>query len=336
MQESEETTAHAATQVNMGSMFSSKEGLEKKDDDHRPTRTPSIRSQWTAATGAPKRKMLKRLAFIIALAVFVYLFIKNLPTDLPVRDRRRPVYHPELGGEKSPAPGPMPKLKPDRKPQRPLPPYSPPASDNAPPTSGYNGPLKFEQLLPSLQAIHSTGGTAPFNKNVLFAAASLKSAALLLPMACQMGMELRNYVHFALIGGSEIDMEKLRAVNGIGESCEVIFHDARPDFAAASKVERLRQSSARALRKSQHSLDRNPDSLVIDHINKYMHPQALLVDVSGMEEDYFLASIRKQAPISGIPLIELPEHAPSRLGWIVKLDSSSLAGKGTTRTRRSK
>ena len=67
-----------------------------------------------------------------------------------------------------------------------------------------------------------------------------------------------------------------------------------------------------------------------------MHPQALLVDASGMEEDYFLASIRKQAPISGIPLIELPEHAPSRLGWIVKLDSSSLAGKGTTSTRRSK
>ena len=252
MQESEETTARAAMHVNMASVFSGKGGLEKKDDDHRPAKT-SIRSQWATATGAPKRKMLKRLAFIIALAVFVYLFISNLPTDLPVRDRRRPVYHPELGSEKPPAPGPMPKLKPDRKPQRPLPPFSPPASDNAPPASSYNGPLKFERLLSSLQAIYSTGGTAPLNKNVLFAAASLKSAALLLPMACQMGMELRNYVHFALIGGSDIDMEKLRAVNGIGESCEVIFHDARPDFAAASKVERLRQSSARALCKSQGS-----------------------------------------------------------------------------------
>ena len=253
VRESEEATAGAAMHVNMASVFSRKEGLEKKDDDHRPPKTSSIRSQWAAATGAPKRKMLKRLAVIVALAVFVYLFISNLPTDLPVRDRRRPVYHPELGSEKPPAPGPMPKLKPDRKPQRPLPPYSPPPSDNAPPTSSYNGPLKFERLLPSLQAIYSTGGNAPLNKNVLFAAASLKSAALLLPMACQMGMELRNYVHFALLGGSEIDMEKLRAVNGIGESCEVIFHDARPDFAAASKVERLRQSSARALCKSQRS-----------------------------------------------------------------------------------
>jgi hypothetical protein len=65
------------------------------------------------------------------------------------------------------------------------------------------------------------------NKNILFAAANLKSAALLLPMACQMGNELRNYVHFALVGGSGIDIDDLRAVNGIDESCQVIFHGMR-------------------------------------------------------------------------------------------------------------
>lgn len=106
------------------------------------------------------------------------------------------------------------------------------------------------------------------NKNVLFAAASLKSASLLLPMACQMGDELRNYVHFALIGGSGIGMDELRAVNGIDKSCQVIFHgmaqlslsprvseeacklthlDARPDYATISAVERLRQSTVRGL-----------------------------------------------------------------------------------------
>jgi hypothetical protein len=57
-----------------------------------------------------------------------------------------------------------------------------------------------------------------------------------------------------------------------------------------------------------------------------MHPQALLVDASGLEEDYFLAGTRKQAPASGIPLIELPENAHSKLAWVTKLDSSSLAG----------
>jgi hypothetical protein len=60
-----------------------------------------------------------------------------------------------------------------------------------------------------------------------------------------------------------------------------------------------------------------------------MHPQALIVDASGLEEDYFLAGVRKQAPVSGIPLVELPGDAHSRLAWITKLDSSSLAGTNT-------
>jgi hypothetical protein len=253
----------------MGAMFLGRDELAKKDDDLKPTKLASIRPRW-----APRSKTLKRLAAALALAVLVYLFISNLPTDVPIRDRRHPVYRPEpeAGTNTLRAPGPMPKLKKDPKPKRPLSPPpapgGPPAQDSAAPPANYNGPIKFQKLLPSLQAIYSTDGSSAVNKNVLFAAASLKSAALLLPLACQMGDELRNYVHFALLGGSEIDMGQLRAVNGIGESCQVIFHgmpaftllslqgsrrlrvvDARPDFAAISAADRLRQSSARALRK---------------------------------------------------------------------------------------
>ncbi|KAK4039109.1 hypothetical protein C8A01DRAFT_36942 [Parachaetomium inaequale] len=300
----------------MGTMFLGRDELGKKDDDHKPTKLPWIRPRWAAAAGGPRSKMLKRLAAALVLAVFVYLFISNLPTDVPIRDRRHPVYRPEPESAAGTprAPGPMPKLKlvTDPKPQRPLsipPAPGPPAQDTAAPPAAYNGPIKFQKLLPSLQAIYSTDGSSAVNKNVLFAAASLKSAALLLPLACQMGDELRSYVHFALVGGSDIDMGELRAVNGIGESCQVIFHDARPDFAAISTTDRLRLSSARALH----------------HINNYMHPQALVVDTSGLEEDYFLAGVRKQAPVSGIPLVELPGNAHSRLAWITKLDSSSLA-----------
>ncbi|KAL2153283.1 hypothetical protein VTH82DRAFT_4438 [Thermothelomyces myriococcoides] len=290
----------------MGITFLGNEELSKKDDDHKPTKLPSARPRWSAAPRPPRSKMVKRLAIAIALGLFVYLFISNLPTDVPIRDRRHPVYRPPSD---SGSPG-APKSKSGWMPHRPS--FLTPGSsgeDSAPSSSAYNGPLLFEKLLPSLQAIHGTGGSSAVNKNILFTAASLKSAALLLPMACQMGKEQRNYVHFALVGGSDISMKRLRALNGIDESCEIIFHDARPDYATTSSPERLKRSVVRAL----------------FHIHKYMHPQAVIVDASDSEEDYFLSGIRRQAADSRIPLIELPENARSRLSWITQLDSSSLA-----------
>ncbi|KAK3990045.1 hypothetical protein QBC44DRAFT_74330 [Cladorrhinum sp. PSN332] len=293
----------------MGFFTKDDEGLVKKDDDHRPGKIPSTRAPWSAATRAPRSKTLKRLVIAFGVGIFIYLFIHNLPTDVPIRDRRHPNYRPRVpqAGDAT-APGPMPKLKPHRKPERPK--QTKTDSIMAPaPHGDYDGPITFRKLARTIQAISSTQGGNPVNKNVLFAAASLKSASLLLPMACDMGIEARSYVHFALMGGSDIDIKALRSVNGIDESCQIIFHDGRPDYATTSTTNRLGLSSNRALY----------------HINNYMHPQTVFVDVSGEEEDYFLRAIRKQALKSGIPIIELPENAHSRLGWLTKLDSASLA-----------
>jgi hypothetical protein len=79
----------------------------------------------------------------------------------------------------------------------------------------------------SLQAVTNTRGGL-YNKHILFSAASLRSAATLLPIACRMGSELRSYVHFALMGRSEIGLDDLRAVNGVDESCNIIFHGNIP------------------------------------------------------------------------------------------------------------
>ena len=52
----------------------------------------------------------------------------------------------------------------------------------------------------------------------------MKSAAILLPIACDMAIRERNYVHFALIGRDDISMDILRSVNGITKECKIIFH----------------------------------------------------------------------------------------------------------------
>ncbi|CCC11822.1 hypothetical protein SMACR_04803 [Sordaria macrospora] len=298
----------------MATLFMTNEELGKKDDDHRRTKIPPMRSsQWNAAR-IPPRKTLKRLAIALTVAVFVYLFVHNIPTDNPIRDHRHPVYTPAQHPSNAPN---VPKLNPDRpwkppaKPETVKPRPKPVPKVDIKPVSdvGYSGPITFPNLAVSLQAIYETQGTSPTNKNILFAASSPKSAAKLLPMACQMGTELRSYVHFALMSRSDIDMEELQAINGIDQSCQIIFHDARLDKSTESTKARLSKGVGRAFH----------------HIQTYMHPQAVLVDASGEEEEYFLPAARDQASEEGFPLIELPQGTQKRLAWIPKLDSASLA-----------
>ena len=47
---------------------------------------------------------------------------------------------------------------------------------------------------------------------------------MLLPIACEMAIRERNYVHFALMGRDDISMEIVKSVNGIGLECNIMFH----------------------------------------------------------------------------------------------------------------
>lgn len=127
--------------------------------------------------------------------------------------------------------------------------HPPPQSHNAPPgsppsskapSSGFNdltkakgmsassrsfdGPLRFPKLSASLQAIGSTDGALPVNRNILFAAASMRSVSNLLPFACRMAEEKTNYVHFAFILNTEIPIAELLKINGIDKKCPLITH----------------------------------------------------------------------------------------------------------------
>ncbi|KAG6366523.1 hypothetical protein INS49_000700 [Diaporthe citri] len=279
-------------------------GVHKKDDDlfvkGGKKRTSSI--GWKSAPRVAPRKTFKRLGLLVLIAAAAYLFIHNIPTDVGPRRTGRPNYPiakaPSEAAPKPQAPSAIDTVDEDE-------------SEAGPPDRDYDGPVRFMELAETLHAISGTHGSSTLNKNVLFAASSLRSAGSLLPLACKMGRELRAYVHFALLSRNDIKIEELRAVNGIGKSCEIIFHDARAEFPSISSDERFAKSVERALY----------------HINNYMHPQAIIVDSSEAEEPLLLKSLQKQAKKMeiGQAIVELPGRAVDRLSWMSKLDAQSLS-----------
>lgn len=300
--------------VKVPALFLSDEEMGKKDDDHRE-RKNGVAATWSPATQRmvqQPRKTIKRVAILALVLFLIYQFIVNIPTDVPIRDRRRPDYgHSEAttagnGARKRPPPNKAPGGS-----------VFTPGSKRAHGMKGaqqpgevYNGRgIKFPSLGDSLHGIAETRGSYKENRNVLFCAASLESLATLLPIACQMGQELRSYVHFVLMSRSDIDLSQLQDVNGVDESCRIIYHDARPDNSARSTNERLAEAATKAF----------------VHINHYMHPQAIIVDNSAVEEKYFMAAVKNYAKVHQTTLIEMPSSGLEKLSWMTKLDSTSLA-----------
>ncbi|KAI0171817.1 hypothetical protein GGR52DRAFT_442006 [Hypoxylon sp. FL1284] len=285
----------------MRGFFMSDEELGKKDDDHKLSKNGGGLRQpnWHPAR-VPPRRSLRRIGVVLLVAVVVYIFFKNIPVLGPDPRMRRPIYPdtklPELpttndGQNRNPSA--LSRLMP-----RPA----------APPERIYNGPVRFLELAKSLHAISATRGGTMINRNVLFAASSLKSAATLLPIACQMGTELKNYVHFTLMGRSDIDIQELRKLNGIDDSCQIIFHDARPDYGQSSTDDRMETAVFRAMH----------------HTFIYMHPQAILVDGSNDEDSFLIRGVQQHSRAKKSTLIELPRRAAKKLMWLTKLDSQAL------------
>ncbi|RSL50461.1 hypothetical protein CEP54_011922 [Fusarium duplospermum] len=257
------------------------EEMAKKDDDHHIHGHNPRLPQWQA-TRAPRRRALGRLLAYVAFASLIFYAVYSLilsPSE-SVTDRR------QSAPDREPAPGPR------------------GGQDKA-----YNGPLRFPELAKTLRNIQGTGGSYERNRNVLFAASSLKSVSTLLPMACQMSAQDQNHVHFAIAGRSEVPLKELLQINGIDDSCKLFLHDARTDHAATSTDTRLKLATIRSF----------------FYINNFMHPQAIIVDGSHLEDDFFLRSIRDQVMGTKSALIELPDKPETRFSWISKLDASSLS-----------
>lgn len=205
----------------LGRIFADDEELGKKDDDRKPGKI-NLLPTWSARKNTPpalwprKRTLLYGLMACVAL----YLFFKNIPApDHPPMVRpnyTRPPREPSYSSQKPQAIPESPSQKPPH-PERP--------SDAE--KHYYEGPIRFYNLAVSLHAIARLWDHMEANKNVLFAASSLRSVSELIPIACEMARRQRNDVHFALMGRDDLEMDKIIFLNGVDEQCNIDWHGMR-------------------------------------------------------------------------------------------------------------
>lgn len=282
-------------------VLSKDEELGKRDDDFRPRRTHS-----TAHTFNIFRWRKRRLFGLLAGLVLLYLFLANPPGDLRRIDGRQ---FGQAVGNRQYANANTPQYL-RSEPTGPPPRSTTDTEDDESEKQYYDGPIKFYRLASSLHSITRTMGQRNTNRNVLFAASSLKSVANLMPMACDMAKWDRNYVHLALLGRDTLPLDDILEINGVStKDCAVTFHDARSDYSEYSTDSRLQFSVAGAMR----------------HINEFMHPQAIITDDSSVEDEPFTRAVRAKGKEYRHPVIEIPEGAYEDFLWLTRLDSGSLA-----------
>ncbi|KAI9829867.1 MAG: hypothetical protein M1819_005965 [Sarea resinae] len=287
------------------SLFPGDEELGKRDDDHRPRSASSpsgLISSWLFWKGPMRYRRRRILPAVIGL-VLLYFFFKHMPNDLgpaPIRpgmavpmQRSSPTTAAQQEAAKPPPVGAPPRTGADL-----------PAEN----THYYNGQIRFYKLSSSLYEIARTMGHRDINRNILFAASNLKSAANLIPLACEMARWRRAHVNFIFMGRDDLPLTEILKVNGIGSECKVFWHDGRPDYSPWSSDYRMEMSVSAGL----------------GHTHKFMHPQAVIFDNSGQEDSFFISGITEKAKALEITSIELPQDATENLKWITRLDSGSL------------
>jgi hypothetical protein len=156
--------------------------------------------------------------------VGLYYFFKNMPTDLESRANRPNYDHTSAAGESNRwSNSQTGKHKEDSEGTRSA--TAVPDEAAAETKHWFNGPIKFYDLASSLNAIaKNTKGGGLGTRHVLFAASNVKSAGILLPLACEMANFKRNDVHFAFMGRDDISLDLLKQVNGVKAGCDVWFH----------------------------------------------------------------------------------------------------------------
>ena len=210
----------------LGRMFTSDEELGKKDDDHHHHRpkpnNASSSSSWSARKNMPIIRK-RRIIYAVCAILFIYVFVKNIPDDLGPTPRD---FDPRFNQG-----GKLPQITADPPAKKPKRPATPSEAEE----HYHDGPIKFYKLAVSLHAAARLGGQHDLNKNVLFAAANLKSASEIIPLACEMARWERNDVHFAIMGRDDMEMQEIKSLNGAVDDCNVHWHGKDPGLLRPTK-----------------------------------------------------------------------------------------------------
>lgn len=262
---------------------------KRLDDSYE--KTDRFKPRKISSTWPWRLRRRRRVLLFLVGAYLLYLFFKNMPTDLrPAVER----YDPRFA-----KPRPVQSTLHEQA-------VSPHDADEE-----YDGPLRFPDLARSL--FHARAVTKGANNSVLFAAADLSSVSDLVPLACEMARYRANTVHFALMGRDQVSIEGIQRVNGISDNdCPVFWHDAHLDRASSSTEERLVDGIYFGL----------------EHTISFVHPKVIIAHGDGFEEHYFQIGLVDCADRTGVPLVSLLTKALSVM-WISRLDSSSLRGTYT-------
>ncbi|OCL08599.1 hypothetical protein AOQ84DRAFT_354410 [Glonium stellatum] len=278
-------------------IFPSDEELGKRDDDHKPGRTPPWWNVWRT----PLRYRKRRIVLALLACYFIYVFIHNIPTDLG------PVHGRGLGGSQQTVP--IGRTSPSHTEPTGPPPGIAKSKEDGPPQHTYNGQIRFFKLAVSLHGAATSLGYRQMDRNVLFAISNLKSASVLIPMICEMARWNRNYVHAVFMGRDAIPMDDILEINGVDKgNCGAYWHDARPDYSEYSTDFRAEGSVAAAM----------------NHIHTFLRPHVIIMDDSIQEDAFFVRSIRAKAKEQGLTIVEVPKDGSENFMWITRLDSGSL------------
>ena len=251
---------------------------KKFDDTSRRGGTSRLSSMFHALASVRKR----RIVLLLLAAWLLYLFFKNIPTDLPPVSERVDTRYGRL------------------RPQAPSPPHDASSNAQEQPGQQYDGPIKFFRLGSTLKA-----SNVERKNNVLFAFSSPQSASPVLTAACAMANYNRTRVHVAIMGRKEVGLADILALNGIQQAdCPILWHEAQPDFAQHSTIQRMQVSCEAA----------------VGHIHKALPLRTIFFDSSIREDSFLREAIEGRISSLGLPTLQLPEPD----SWMLRLDTYSL------------